>query len=364
MLLTITSLGMISSVGFGVVPACASIRAGIARPRPLHSFQVLSSEPAEALPLTAHPVEGYTEGFAWVGRWLRLATGALGDLLRYGELPEETDSRFWDRTGLVAALPFPDEESLSGRYDQDLSLLKRAYLPTLLRVARLPIQAEHTHVIWSGHVGSIDAVCHAHRMLQSAGVDRVVIVAADSYLDETTLNELLSQRRLKTPDVPCGMAPGEAAACFLVESQRSARTRKPAVEALIRAAVTARDEQFSFRSPHTGAVLAQVMEQALDMADVTTPFVGDIHTDLNGENWRASQLAHARVRLSHRFSDRIRIGATALSLGDVGAASGAVSVCVTCRSYRRGYALSDTSLVVSLSESGHCGALVLERFRS
>jgi 3-oxoacyl-[acyl-carrier-protein] synthase I len=361
--LAITSLGMISSVGYGVAPACAAIRAGIVRPQPLHSFRVLVSQPVEEVPLTAHPIRDYTEGFALVGRWLRLASGAWADLLQYGNFPDRSHSDFWKRTGLVVAIPFPDEESLSGRKEQDLALLKSAYVLPFLKIANVPLRPEHTHLLWSGHTGALEGFCHAQRMLESTGIERVIVLAADSYLDESLLEELLSQRRLKTPAVPCGLMPGEAAACFLVEPQWGTRARRARPEAMVRAVTTARDERFSMAGPHTGTLLAQVIERALDMAGLTSPFLGDVHTDLNGENWRASHVAHAQLRLSQRLSPDIRIRASAHSLGEVGAASGAVAVCIACRSYQRGYALADTSLILMLSERGHFGAMLLERPR-
>ncbi|WP_158623558.1 hypothetical protein [Corallococcus sp. CA053C] len=359
--LAVTGLGMVSSVGLGVVPACAAIRAGIVRPQPLRSFQVLESEPVESLPLVAHPIEGYTEGFLAVGRWLRLAAGAFDDLLTYGTPPGRSSTAFWRQTGLVAALPFPDEESLSGHLQRDLELLRKAYVLPLLRIVGVPISPEHTQLLWSGHAGALDAVCHAQRMLEAGRVERVVVIAADSYLDERTLEELLDQRRLKSPSVPCGLMPGEAAACFLLETRRSLRARQVRPEAIIRGAVTARNERSSMTDPPTGELLAQVTQQTLDMAGLTSPFSGDLHTDLNGENWRASHVAYARVRLSERLSPDVRLRTTALSLGDVGAASGAVSLCVACRAWRRGYSLTDTSLILMLSERGHGGALLLEK---
>ncbi|HYO73064.1 MAG TPA: hypothetical protein VEU33_44080, partial [Archangium sp.] len=249
--LAITSLGMISSVGHSVGPACAAIRAGIVRPQPLHSFRVLVSQPIEEVPLTAHPIRNYTEGFALVGRWLRLASGAWADLLQYGSFPDRSYSDFWKRTGLVVAIPFPDEESLSGQKEQDLELLKGAYVLPLLKIADVPLRPENAHLLWSGHTGALDALCHAKRMLESTEVERVIVLAADSYLDEALLEGLLSQRRLKTPSVPCGLMPGEAAACFLVEPQWRTRSRPTLPGAMVRAVITARDERFSMAGPYT-----------------------------------------------------------------------------------------------------------------
>ncbi|CAM3550065.1 hypothetical protein G4177_32290 [Corallococcus sp. ZKHCc1 1396] len=361
--LAITSLGMICSVGYGAAASCAAIRAGIARPRELESFRVTEGDPANEAALMGHPVEGYTEGYSRQARWLRLALGSLAELRTYGGLPDPRQAGFWKRTGLVAALPWPDEEWLELAGGSDV-LARQAYLEPLIDASRLPISIEHTLGVWAGHAGTIEAVGWARTQLSQRRMDRVVVLAADSYLDQATLDELLEQRRLKSGDVPCGMAPGEAAACFLLEPETDAQRRGARIEARIRSVGMARCEPFDLQGAHDGAALSRATAQALEGSGLEGLFDGDLHTDLNGENWRARQVSYLRLRLDSRLSPRSRLLTACTSLGDVGAASGAVSVCAAVRAWRRGHAGGPHSLVVSISDRGHCGAMVLEQHRS
>src|SRR5690349_1736490 len=106
--LAVTGLGMVSSIGHGVVQACAALRAGIIRARPLPYFEVLDEETQELVPVTAHPVHGFTDGFGPVGRWLRLAKGCVDDLMAQEATPAAADESYWGRTGLIWVGPVLD----------------------------------------------------------------------------------------------------------------------------------------------------------------------------------------------------------------------------------------------------------------
>ncbi|NVI97401.1 hypothetical protein HV824_04610 [Myxococcus sp. AM009] len=82
--------------------------------------------------------------------------------------------------------------------------------------------------------------------------------------------------------------------------------------------------------------------------------------DLNGEEWRAKEWGHARVRLSSRLDGVAKWIVPGTSVGDVGAASGLVGLCVAVRSLTRRYATGPQVLVVSSSEWGDAGAVLLE----
>ncbi len=107
--------------------------------------------------------------------------------------------------------------------------------------------------------------------------------------------------------------------------------------------------------------LATVLQEALETASPDKPFQGDIVCDLNGENWRARELGSAWVRARGRLGEDVRLVAPAESLGETGAASGAVGVCVAVRSLLRRYSRSSQVVLLSSAESGHVGAMVLGR---
>lgn len=361
----ITSLGMVSSVGQDVVTACAAIRAGIVRARPLPYFQVLDETSQEVGPITGHPVRALTEGFTIIGRWLRLARGCIADLLRQGSLPDASHTSFWGSTGVLAVTPYHDDDRLGGEASDEPSStepVRSAYLQPLLEALRLPIDERHAEVLPIGPAGAIHAIHQAARWMEARGLERLLVIAVDSYCDPLTLDWLAGYGRLKTPENPCGLMPGEAGACFLLESAASARRRHPPMRfAISSAAVQVEKNHFFSRKPNLGVALAESLRETVAGAALKGPFEGSLVSDLNGENWRSKEWGHALLRLRPYLGEGLHLMLPATSVGDTGAASGAVNVCVATRALVRGYARAEHILVVSSSERGQVGAVCLKR---
>jgi len=82
--------------------------------------------------------------------------------------------------------------------------------------------------------------------------------------------------------------------------------------------------------------------------------------DLNGEEWRAKELGGALARLGPRMTG-CRLSTPATSLGECGAASGGVGLCMAIRAFEREYAASSQSIVASMSDSGAFSAIRIDR---
>lgn len=359
----ISGLGMVSSVGRDVVTACAAIRAGIVRARPLTYFRVLDETSQEMEPITGHPLRGLTEGFTIIGRWLQLARACVADLRHQGALPGSAHASFWRATGILAVTPYHNDDRFGGEASDASSStepIRLAYLRPLLEALRLPIDERNADILCVGPAGAIQAIHQANRWMTPRGLERLIVIAVDSYCDPLTLEWLAGYRRLKTPENPCGLIPGEAGACFLLESTVSAHRRQPSMWLSI-PSVTLQAEQNHFFSqkPNLGVTLASCLEETLTGAALKGPFTGSLVLDLNGENWRANEWGYARLRLEQRLAENLHLILPAISLGDTGAASGAVSVCVAARALARGHARADQILVVSSSERGHVGVMCL-----
>jgi 3-oxoacyl-[acyl-carrier-protein] synthase-1 len=360
MALAITGLGMISSLGWDAIASCAAIRAGITRPRPLPSFTVLDEETQATVPLQGHPLHGYTEGFGPLARWVRLALGALDDLLRQRRVPGPEDMSFWRRTRLICITPLLDAERFFEVRQVGADGVKAAYAQLLQGrlLKRLPVQ--QPRLLDLGHAGLAAALQEAEKGISRAEAERYLLVAVDSYLDVYTLEWLAERRRLKTGSRPTGLMPGEAGACLLVESMASARHRSVPVEAVLESAAVA-------RAPETGAPdiakrgtsIARAVDAVLQGSSAGRPFEGDVITDLNGEVWRAGAWGHARVRLAKSLGERVRLVTFCASIGEVGASSGAVAACLATRSFARRYALGPRCLVVTSSEDGLAGCVLV-----
>jgi 3-oxoacyl-[acyl-carrier-protein] synthase-1 len=120
-------------------------------------------------------------------------------------------------------------------------------------------------------------------------------------------------------------------------------------------------EARSPNTPSTGRALATVMTDVLDQAQLGEPFNGDLFCDLNGEPWRAHEFGGAQVQVSRQLLGEPRTRVCAVSVGDTGAASGALNIALASRALARDYALSSSALVVSSGYEGDVAAAMLQR---
>lgn len=359
--LAITSLGMVCSVGHDVRTACASIRAGISRPRPIVYHEILDPATQQAVPLVGYPLAGFAEGFNILGFWIRASLACLDDLVDFGKLPGPSDQAFWSKTALIAACPPMNDARFDGSDKMTDDFVKEAFLHRLLEAWPYPVARANLGIVGTSHAGAIIAIRRAVSFLTERGVDRAIVLAVDSLLDPMTLDWLAGNERLKTPDNPVGVMPGEAAACFLVEPRSGASARGAKVWAHI-APPGVGQETSSFSGGHLsqGVAMAGALREAL-AAPAHRPFQGPVIVDCNGEQWRAHEWGNARVRATDRLGAAITEVFPALSLGDTGAASAAIGVCLAVRALERGYAGHDSVLVAASSEQGHVGAVCLSK---
>lgn len=356
--LAVTGLGMVTSLGWDVVSSCAAIRAGITRPLPQHDVYVPDQDLLAPVPVMGHPVSGLTDGFGPMGRWLRLAQASVEDLRATARLPPPSDVRFWSQTGLLCVLPHLDPARYLEVQDFGPELMMSSWLERLVRALGLTARPSSVHFVHAGHAGTALALQLAQQWLAVRQVERVLVLAVDSYLDETSLEWLLACRRLKTPDHPVGLMPGEAGSALLVESVASAHQRGAPVLATIAAVATGREAGSPLAGhPLPGEALTHAIDEVLPDRRSTEDRVGDLVCDLNGEPWRARAWGHAQVRLGDRLGNTARLMLPCVALGDVGAASGAVGVCIAARAFARRYATGERALVLSSAEHGDVGAI-------
>ncbi|WP_244238217.1 hypothetical protein [Corallococcus terminator] len=243
------------------------------------------------------------------------------------------------------------------------TLLHERLASLILRRTRLGIRSEEQRVVPHGHVSVLAALAAAAEALSAGRIQRALIVAVDSLTsDLEVLEGLAMSRRLKTPNHPVGLMPGEAAAALLVESESAVRRRGGRAEAIVEA-LRVRElpvQEVPPAGPSPVLRLAEVLDDTL--AGATR--IGDVYGDLNGEPSRAMDWGVALARLDARamLADA-RTHWPAISLGDTGAVSGAISVAAATRSFVRNYAHGDEILVWSRSDSGSVASGLLIRPR-
>jgi 3-oxoacyl-[acyl-carrier-protein] synthase I len=113
-------------------------------------------------------------------------------------------------------------------------------------------------------------------------------------------------------------------------------------------------------TPPQGRAMEQAVRQVLAAAG-QPPRVEWAVVDLNGLERRALDWGHAAVRLRAELAHgEAAVWIPAISLGEVGAATGSVSLCLVTRALERGYAPSAQALVVLASNDCRRGAVLVK----
>lgn len=353
----LTGAGAVTSVGRSVAATCTAIHAGVTRPRPVSELRMVDPETQEDIPLRGHPVDGYTDGFTLLGRWMRLARGCVRELVSSSLRAEAGDPRFWEATGLTVVVMPPDERVLLSDDGQARALLEEDFLLPLHSALELPIPPHNVALLTTGHAGTAMAIELGRQRFSTRELERMLIVAVDSYIDPLRLEELMEERRLKTEEQPVGLLPGEAGVALMMEAGTSARRRNAPILGTISAVATGHEPPEHPRIQRGGA-LADCIQSTLDALAPGAAFRGNVYSDLNGETWRAQEWGRARVRLGQRLEAQ-RVYLPCSFVGDVGAASGALSVCLALHARDPLRPEEAPALVVSSSDQGEVGCIAL-----
>jgi 3-oxoacyl-[acyl-carrier-protein] synthase-1 len=323
-------------------------------------------------PVIGAPITGVTDGFMQPGLWLRLATACLDDLIAYGTLPPPRDAAFWRRAAVLWVLPDIELPRFMWAVEDMPAFLHRICTEPLLGLTELAIAPGAAQLLPGGAAAAVGAFERAADLFSRTSLDRVVVIATDSWLDPLSMRSLAADNRLKSGEQPVGLCPGEAGVALLLERPSAASGRGARGEARVAAAVASPPAAPPEEGvdPHTARLtsvedtakrLALAVRQTLVAAQISEPFTGTIVLDLNGEEWRARVWGSAQSRLVDVVDfDRSTPLIPAISFGDTGAASGLLGLCLGTRAYARGYAAAPRTLLCSVSEGGAVGALLLE----
>jgi len=374
----ITGMGMVTSLGLDVKTSCAAARAGIVRSAEIDYFPVRSPDDGSVSGLVVHAAPMITDGFEGDARLLRLMAAALSDLRR------QTPDGPWGQGKTAFYLSLPDplrtytgtaliaDEKERGQWEEDARAA--AERPPdesrprnlLLKSARLsdwPGEPKLRFVSTSGNTGVAEALSRAMEDMAKGAVDTAVVGGVDSFCGAEMLAWLDSTGRLKTPDLPAGLQPGEGGAFIAIEALRGVRARKGSSLATIQATRLGSETRTLLSGePPLGEGLTSLL-QGVPAGGQTKGGKPWFITDQNGEPYRAMEWGYAVVRLIRDWPglhDAV-LWYPAISFGDTGAAFGAVAVCMAVRAYERAVSPDARAIVVSSSDSSNRSVVVLQQ---
>ncbi len=374
--IAVIGAGMVSSLGHDVATSCATARAGMTRPS---GFEYVVGNSDETMPedLTVHAVYALTKGFSGDARLMRLVEAALGDLLEQFPLQPWAGARVGFFVSLPPAMrPRTGAPLIADPVERELFLEQAQAAPTvddtqramkiLTRAAQLSGWQGTPHlrkVFVSGTTATAEAMAEAMTELRMGNMEFAIVLSVDSWIDYETITWLDETHRLKTPEFPAGLQPGEACTALVLEQETRCRQRQAPVLARMDSIQVAQEERFllSGKIP-TGRTTAELLYRlgsAAGWSEESPPWV---LTDHNGETYRATEWGNVLCHLGEHlpyFQDPIT-WVPALAFGDTGASYGGVAVCMALRAFARSYA-PRTVAAITCSSDGPQRATMLVR---
>lgn len=346
--LHLTGVAARTAVGGNVEQTAASIRAGIARLGAHASYQATSRDPEwePQEPLTVAAAPGINPALRGAERLHALLIPVLTDLVESASLLR----RNFAECALLLALPARDEAVASWR-------LAETFAPEVTRRTGLVFKTSRQSL--SGHAAVFELLAEASALLASGEVQTCLVAGVDSYLSPDRIALLDESYRLKSPRNVDGFCPGEAAAALLLDGPRSRR------QGLSRATLTGlglglEPEPMQSEKVSTGAGLVDALRAALPAEGAPDLLL----CDLNGESYRAFEWGVAQARLGERLSSLRQTVLPARSVGDVGAATGALLIATAVEALQRGWAPGGEALLFTSSEESLRGAARVSRLEA
>ncbi len=348
--IAITGLGMISPNGGNMLQTCASVRAGIGR---FQEFEEYFCEPEE---LDWGDSELYVgakapriESAEYEKRVEALLLEAIQDLIRNTKMHRGTLAD----AGIGVALP-PDS-----RAGIPADFLKKRIARLLVKVSQSG--AGGVDLFPSGQSGFFEAIVNASALLRQGRCSVCIVAGADSFHDDRILAWLDKEERLKSTRNKDGFIPGEAAAAVLLETKANAKKRGAKILAVLGGiGIGLESNALSSDKPSSGRGLADAVKKAILMEKDPLE-IGWVACDLNGESYKAKEWALCQVALPANFRTLKHVWHPADTMGDVGAASGAILVSLAARAFEREYAPEDKCLIFGCADGGARAALILKR---
>ncbi len=361
--LAITGAGLVSSLGADVELVCAAARAGITQTTD-GEFAARDVQAEAMVPVTVHTVGALTQGFAELGRWVRLGSLALRDLLR------RVPAGGMERTAVLINLPSDyllraahqrQGHPVSGQpvpYEAVQPWYRAEYVRRLLRAAGISTSPAVQEVFFEDQAGIVTLLRTATELLRTGRVTRCLVGGVDSLLEPRWLEACNTLRILKTATHPVGLMPGEGAAFLLLEETERARREEHRVLATVEGLNLQHDGAHRFASPPPdGRVLSEVIRASLRQAP--EPCLG-LYGDLNGDGVRSQDWGMALVKLRQEYTPA-SLTLPALYFGETRAAHGFIAASMATQAFARGYHASESLLVWAASDNGAKGSFTLTR---
>jgi 3-oxoacyl-[acyl-carrier-protein] synthase-1 len=198
----------------------------------------------------------------------------------------------------------------------------------------VPINLETSRTLPLGRAAALMAIEAGMKALEYENAPAVIVGGVDSFLDLKLLAELDAEGRILGPRVMDGFIPGEGAA-FLVLKPQGAAGAGPPVLALGASSLPDPGHRYG-KEPAKGEGLSKALEALRAGLSPPPPPVNTTFAGFNGENFDAKMWGVARLRHTDFFTPTMSMQHPASSIGDTGAACGAIMSSLAATALARG----------------------------
>lgn len=337
--------GAVTPAGLNRRQTLAAIRAGLSAYE-----EYLLAEPMGASQIVSRiPTHWSLRSTEW--EWLvNMAARAITDALG----STAANSR---ATVLVLVLPerFRDHAAFE-------EIDPSGFLNAVIRACGSPFH-EASRAIDGGAAASIGVLDQLSETLARPDVERILLGGVDSLVNDKDIARLGAAGRLKGSDNAQGLVPGEAAAFVCLQSRPD--RQRPSVTAINGAGFAQEADGVLTERYSQGKALLDALRGALNGPDngPREPDIVFVVSNGNGERYSGWEANIARSRFYRTRREILPIAYPAMTVGDVGAAGGALALLVAADSFAVGYAPGPVAMCEIASEAGLRAAALVSRVK-
>ena len=322
--------GLVCPVGLVAPLACAAIRCEISAVEEL-GYEDAQGEPyyASAMPDLEPSLSGRQRVLALLERTLDEAAAPL---------------RYERPVAVFVVLP----ELFAG-------IELRAWLRGIVERLESKVNLEASRVLVGGPTKAFEALALALDALAAGQLGGCIVAASDSWVSPRRILELERAGRLRRPDNPDGVTPGEAAACLIVDRYAAGALASLTTPGFGHEAATLWNEE-----PHRGDGLVEAARGALAAAGCELADVDARISDAAGESFDFCEQALLVSRLLERTKPSFPLLLPGSVLGEVGVAGPLCGVAKAVATYQRRYAAGPRTIVFARDHRGPRAAVVAE----
>ena len=342
----VAGIGMITPVGANAEMTAAFVRCGRSAHRETEYYDDdfnkvrMATVPDEALENCLDEALLKGDMTARQARMLQMAKLAMSDILP--KLPKG------EKVPLFLAGP-----EQTGANDKPLNT---EFIDNLALQTGSNLDLESCRITSMGRAGGLNVIKLAFRFFESTDARFVLVGGVDSFYDKDTLDHFAAEKRLLCGDAMDGFIPGEGAAFLLLTNEMSSNNAA-GLPCIYEPGVGTENGHLYSEKTYTGDGLSTAVTMAIGNAEA--PKVRTIYSSMNGESFFAKEYGVALLRNSDAIDDKMKLEHPADCYGDLGAASGAVLLCLTAMNITK-YKDRSPCLIYCSSDREYRSAVVMQ----